>query len=88
MERYSEIENVIPSLEHYGIMCTREEDFVDGKFDYIASEEVSSLDKIPVGMVGPRYPRQLTLPLPTRESSTHTGYLTSTYTASVSELRV
>ncbi|PNS39277.1 hypothetical protein RJ60_09295 [Mesotoga sp. B105.6.4] len=33
MERYSEIENVMPSQEHYGIMCTGEENFVDGKFD-------------------------------------------------------
>jgi len=71
MERYSEIENVIPSQEHYGIMCTRKEDFVDGKFDYIASAEVSSLDKIPVGMVGAEIPEA------TYAAFTHKGKLDS-----------
>lgn len=71
MERYSEIENVIPSQEHDGIMCTREEDFVDGKFDYIASAEVSSLDKIPVGMVGAEIPEA------TYAAFTHKGKLDS-----------
>jgi len=52
-------------------MCTRKEDFVDGKFDYIASAEVSSLDKIPVGMVGAEIPEA------TYAAFTHKGKLDS-----------
>jgi hypothetical protein len=37
-------------------MCTGEEDYVDGKFDNIASVSASSLEDIPEGMVGAEVP--------------------------------
>ena len=56
MKRIGEIRNALPVMESYGLMCTGEEDFVDGKFDYIASVSVSDLDNIPEGMVGAEIP--------------------------------
>ncbi len=56
MKRYAEIKNAIPISESYGLMCTGEEDYVDGKFDYIASVAVSGLEDIPEGMVGAEVP--------------------------------
>jgi len=56
MKRIGEIRNALPVMESYGLMCTGEEDFVDGKFDYIASVAVSDLDNIPEGMVGAEIP--------------------------------
>ena len=71
MERLPEIENVISAKESYGLMCTGEEDFVDGKFDYTASVAVSSLDNIPEGMVGAEIPEA------TYAVFTHNGNLDS-----------
>ncbi|MDI9368678.1 AraC family transcriptional regulator [Mesotoga sp. BH458_6_3_2_1] len=56
MERHTEIDNVISAKESYGLMCTGEEDFIDGKFDYIASLAVSTLERIPEGMIGAEVP--------------------------------
>lgn len=71
MERHTEIENVISAKESYGLMCTGEEDFIDGKFDYIASLAVSTLRIIPEGMVGAEVPEA------TYAVFTHTGKLDS-----------
>ncbi|HDP77276.1 MAG TPA: AraC family transcriptional regulator [Mesotoga infera] len=71
MERHTEIENVISVKESYGLMCTGVEDFVDGKFDYIASVAVSSLENIPEGMVG------AVIPEATYAVFTHNGKLDS-----------
>ncbi|HRX66204.1 effector binding domain-containing protein, partial [Mesotoga sp.] len=70
MERHTEIENVISTKESCGLMCTGEEDFIDGKFDYIASLAVSDLERIPEGMVGAEVPEA------TYAVFTHTGKLT------------
>jgi len=71
MERLPEIENVLPAKESYGLMCTGEEDFVDGKFDYIASVAVSRLENIPEGMIGAEIPEA------TYAVFTHNGKLDS-----------